>query len=71
MLVFVMVFVSFGLGTRNVIGGYYVEAAWGSCLFNNVSFVSYIITLTPSVNGFAELPATLISETWLSCQYSF
>ena len=27
-----------------------------------VSFLSYFLTLTPSVNGFAELPATLISE---------
>ena len=33
-----------------------------SCLFKNVSFVSYIIALMPSVNGFAELPATLVSE---------
>ena len=73
MLVFVIIFVSrFGrYCTKNVIGGYYAEAAWGLCLFNNVSFVSYIITLTPSVNGFAELPAALISETWLSSRYSF
>ena len=36
------------------IGGYYV-GAMGSCLFNN-------LTLTPSVNGFAELPAALVSK---------
>ena len=34
----------------------------GSCLFNNVSFLSYFLPLTFSVNGFVELPATLISE---------
>ena len=33
-----------------------------SCLFNYVSFLSDFLTLTPSVNGFAELPATLVSE---------
>ena len=38
------------------IGGYYV----GSCVFNNVSFLSYFLTLTPSVDGFAELPATIL-----------
>ena len=27
-----------------------------------MSFHSYVLTLTPSVNGFAELPATLVSE---------
>ena len=43
------------------IGGYYV-GAMSSCLFNNVSFLSYFLTLTPSVHGFAELPATLVSE---------
>ena len=37
-------------------GGYYVEAI-GSCLFHNVSFLSYFLTFTPSMNGFAELPA--------------
>ena len=42
-------------------GGYYVGAL-GSCLFNYVLFLSYFLTLTPSVNGFAELPATLVSE---------
>ena len=41
-------------------GGYYVGAK-GSCLFNNVSFLSDFLTLTPSVNGFVELPATLVS----------
>ena len=34
----------------------------GSCLFNNVSFLSYFLNLTPSVYGFTELPATLVSE---------
>ena len=34
----------------------------GSCLFSDVSFSSYFPTLTPSVNGFGELPATLVSE---------
>ena len=29
-------------------------------------FLSYFLTLTPSLNGFAELPATLVSE--LGCQ---
>ena len=43
-----------------------------SCLFNNVSFLSYFLTLTPPVNGSAELPAPMISElAWLSCPYSF
>ena len=32
--------------------------ALGSCLFDNVSFLSYFLTLTPSMNDFAELPAT-------------
>ena len=36
--------------------------ALGSCLFNKVSFLSYFLTLTPSVNDFAELPAILVSE---------
>ena len=36
--------------------------ALGSCLFNNVSYLSYFLILMPSVNGFAELPATLVSE---------
>ena len=36
--------------------------ALGSCLFNNMSFLSIFLTLTPSVNGFAELPATLVSK---------
>ena len=35
------------------------------CLFNNVSFLSYFLILTSSVNGFAELPATLVTD--LSC----
>ena len=46
--------------------GYWVILCIGacSCLFNNVSFLSYILTLTLSENCFAELelPATLISE---------
>ena len=33
-----------------------------SCLFNNVSFFSFFLTLTSAVNGFRELPATLVSE---------
>ena len=43
------------------VDGYY-EGAIGSCLFNDVLFLSYFLTLTPSVNGFAELPAILVSE---------
>ena len=47
------------------IGGYYAGAL-GSCLFNNVSFLSCFLTLTPSVNGFVngftELPVTLVSS---------
>ena len=31
--------------------------AMGSCLFNNVSFLSYFLTLKPYVKGFAELIA--------------
>ena len=31
-------------------------------LFDNVSFLSYFVTLTPYVNCFVELPATLVSE---------
>ena len=27
-----------------------------------MTFLSYFLTLTPSVNGFAEIPATLVSE---------
>ena len=33
-----------------------------SCFLDNVSFISYFIILAPSVNGFAELSATLVSE---------
>ena len=40
------------------VGGNYVGAL-DSFLFNNVSFHSYFLTLTPSVDGFAELPAIL------------
>ena len=36
------------------IGGYCVRTM-GSCLFNSVSFLSYCLTLTPSVNGFVGL----------------
>ena len=46
------------------IGGYF-RGAMGSCPFNNVSFLSfflYVLTLTLSLNGFAEMPATLVSE---------
>ena len=32
------------------------------CVSNNVSFLSYFLTFTPCVNGFAELPALLVSE---------
>ena len=31
-------------------------------LFNKVSFLSYFLTSTPSMNGFAEPTATLVSE---------
>ena len=42
--------------------------ALGSRLFNNMSFLSYFLTLslTPSVNGFAELPTIVVSE--LGCR---
>ena len=43
---------------REECGGCYVEAT-GSCLFNNVSILSHFLTLTPSVNGFPELPVNL------------
>ena len=33
---------------------------FGSCLCNDVSFLSYFLTLTPSVSGFAELSVTLL-----------
>ena len=33
-----------------------------SCLSNNVSFLSYVLMLTPPVNGFAELPASFVCE---------
>ena len=48
---------------RNVVAGcrLMLRRGFGSCLFNNVSFISYFLTLTP-VNGFAELSATLVSE---------
>ena len=36
--------------------------AWGSYLFNNVSFLSYFLILTHSVNGFAKLSATSVSK---------
>ena len=44
---------------RNVVAGYnlmlcYVGAL-GTCLFNNVRFLSCFLTLTPPVNGLAEL----------------
>ena len=43
------------------IGRYYV-GAMDSCLFNTVSFRSYFLTLTPSMNGFAVLPVILVSK---------
>ena len=46
---------------RNVMVCYRVMLCRGF-LFNNVSFLSYFLTLTPSMNGFAELPATLVIE---------
>ena len=48
----------------NMVTGYRLMLcrSFGSCLFNNVSFLSYFLILTPSVIGFAELPATLVSE---------
>ena len=38
-----------------------IGALLGSCLFNNESFLSYVLTL-PSLNSFVELSATLIGE---------
>ena len=51
---------------RNLVAGYrrmiiYV-GGMSSCLFNNVSFLSYFLILTSPVNGFAELLATLDNE---------
>ena len=43
------------------VGGYYVRALC-SYLFDNVSFLSYFLTLTLPVIGFAILQATLVSE---------
>ena len=36
--------------------------ALGLCLLNNVSFLSYFLTLTSIVNDSAEMLATLVSE---------
>ena len=49
---------------RNVVADYRPMLCWvlGSCLFNNVSFLIYFLTLTPPVNGFAELPAILVCK---------
>ena len=50
---------------QNMVAGYRLMLcrSFGLCLFNNVSFHSYFFqTLMPSVNGYAELPATLASE---------
>ena len=38
---------------------------------NYVLFLSYFLILKPSVDGFAELPATLVNELGLSYRYSF
>ena len=75
MLVFVIVFVSrFERGASGMwwpaVGWCYAEA-FGSCLFNNVSFSSYFLILTPSVNGIAENDSYIGQWTWLSCRYSF
>ena len=35
---------------------------WVRVSLINVSYLSYFLILMPSVNGFAELPATLVSE---------
>ena len=43
-----------------------------SCIINNVSFLSYFLSLTPCVIGFAEVPASyIVLSTWLLCWYSF
>ena len=49
---------------RNVRAGYrrILCRSYGSGLSNSVSFLSYFLNLTPPVNGFTELPATLVSE---------
>ena len=66
MYVFGMVFISrFGrYSVRNAVAGYtyrrILYRGLGVCLFNNVSFVSYIIDAF--CEWFAELPATLVSE---------
>ena len=65
MLVFVMVFVSrFGRSSvRIMIVGYRCILCRGfGFIFNTVLFLSYFLTLKPSVNGFAELPATMAGE---------
>ena len=59
MLVFVTIFVGkFGrYSIRNVVAGYrwILCSGYGSCLFNNVSFLSYFLPLTPSVIGYRRM----------------
>ena len=55
---------------RNVVAGCRLMlciGALGSCHLNSVSFLSYFLTLTPPVNGFAELQATLSLISELGC----
>ena len=40
------------------IGGHHI-GTMDSCLFVNVSFLSYTLTLPTSMNGYAELTATI------------
>ena len=44
---------------RNVVAGYRLKLCGG---FGFVSFLSFFLSLTPYVNDFAKLPATLVSE---------
>ena len=64
MFVIVMVFViRFGrvaCGTWWLAIGWCYVGAFGSCLFNNVSFLSYFLTLTPSVNGHCHIHWSMI-----------
>ena len=63
MLVFVNRFGRYSV--RNMVAGYRLVLCRGYGfvgLFNNMLFLSYFLSLTPSVNSFAELPAILVSE---------
>ena len=45
---------------RKVVADYkrIIIGTMGFCTFNNVLFLSYFLSLTPSMNGFVKLPLT-------------